>query len=168
MLKLAFKDGTRKRQRCDQQLPLLPLEIWLIVFQRVDETSQAICMHVCREWRELVLSITRGVMPRLLARNLASSVTLLVWQQDVLLRCVHVRMQQLAATWMFCGFSALPDARGTLQLVFTPQQKTILLFCSTLIQMGARGTLTRALSPPKEAILLFCSTLMKMDAHGVH
>ena len=66
-------------------LPFLPEEIWLLVLGRVaDETTKAICMLVCHDWRLWVLMLTRSVVPRLFAEDLACSVPLLLWQRDFL------------------------------------------------------------------------------------
>ena len=63
----------------------LPEEIWLLVLGFVDETTKAICMGVCPEWRSWVLRLTRSVsVPRLFEEDLACSVSLLMWQRDVL------------------------------------------------------------------------------------
>jgi len=58
------------------------MEIWAMIFERLDETSQAICMHVCREWHGLVLSATREEMPIMYATALARSVALVKWQAE--------------------------------------------------------------------------------------
>ena len=65
-------------------LPLLPEEVWLLIFGLLDETTKAICMHVCPEWRRWILELTRLVVPRIFAPDLICSISLLQWQQDVL------------------------------------------------------------------------------------
>ena len=61
---------------------VLPVELWLIIFGFLDETTQAIAMHVCHEWHALIMNIS-GI-PRIFEEDLARSVSLLVWQQDFL------------------------------------------------------------------------------------
>ena len=37
---------------------VLPVELWLIIFGFLDETTQAIAMHVCHEWHTLIMNIS--------------------------------------------------------------------------------------------------------------
>lgn len=66
------------------ELPELPEEIWILIFRYLDETTKAICMGVSREFRDLVLTSTRSVVPRIFEEDLARSVSLLMWQRDFL------------------------------------------------------------------------------------
>uniref|UniRef100_A0A6C0HL60 F-box domain-containing protein n=1 Tax=viral metagenome TaxID=1070528 RepID=A0A6C0HL60_9ZZZZ len=66
------------------QLPVLPKELWELVFGFLDETSKAVAMHVCHEWRALVLVTTRKVIPRIFAKDVRSSYSLIEWWRNVL------------------------------------------------------------------------------------
>ena len=65
-------------------LPFLPEEVWLLILSRLDETTKAICMNVCPEWRSWILIITRSVIPHIFEKDLACSISLLKWQRDFL------------------------------------------------------------------------------------
>ena len=66
-------------------LSQLPVEILLIIFSMLDETTKAICMHVCCEWRTMILDTPgKSIVPRIFAEDMVRSVSLLLWQRNIL------------------------------------------------------------------------------------
>ena len=67
----------------DQNILLLPSELLILIFSFLSETSQAVCRFVCHEWKATIRLANFGVIPRMLAVDIASSHALMKWQQAV-------------------------------------------------------------------------------------
>lgn len=70
----------------DQNILLLPSELLIQIFSFLSETSQAVCRFVCRDWKATLHTASFGVIPRMLAVDIASSAALMVWQQSAVLK----------------------------------------------------------------------------------
>jgi len=123
-------------------------------------------MHVCRDWRGLVLTLTRLVVPRIFARQLTCSVSLLMWQRVVLGRAPDVRTLRYAAGHGDITVLRLLCTDGCTWdwSVLPPQEEANLLLFSTFVIVAAAGMLPHAMLPHWEAILLFCNMRATMVA----
>lgn len=70
----------------DQNILLLPSELLILIFSFLSETSQAVCRFVCHDWNATIRTAAFGVIPRMLAVDIASSAALMVWQQSAVLK----------------------------------------------------------------------------------
>lgn len=75
----------------------LPEELLELILRNLDETSQAICMRVCKELRLLILRITKDRIPKISASDLVCSVSLLKWQSEILGRPITKHTLVMAA-----------------------------------------------------------------------
>ena len=70
----------------EQNILLLPPELLILIVSFLSETSQSVCRFVCRGWKATIHAATFGVIPRMFAVDIASSLALMTWQQATVLK----------------------------------------------------------------------------------
>jgi ankyrin repeat protein len=69
------------------QISDLPVELLLLIFSMLDESTQAICMIVCRQWYTIIFQMSTCPLtgtvrlPRLFLEDMFKSVSLLEWSR---------------------------------------------------------------------------------------